>query len=172
MYLQEVVWGLAADLHKSLKGSLEQPISGVESKMTFNWCERLHKQAGHAAAARQVYAKPEGVLSNSRAFRCGKRTDCCERLHKHAGHTEVSSGSSANGEAETLELRLRTAAAGASTGAHVAPQPQAAAEEPTVMVNRAPRPGLRRAAFPGLRAGPRRIGATHHDSANLNPINY
>ncbi|BDA45731.1 probable dual specificity protein kinase Ttk at C-terminar half [Coccomyxa sp. Obi] len=77
------------------------------------------------------------------------------------GHTEVSSGSSANGEAETLELKLRTAAggpaAGPSAGANVARQ-QAAAEEPTVMVNRAPRPGLRRAAFPGLRAGPRRIG--------------
>lgn len=85
-----------------------------------------------------------------------------------AGRTDVSSsstsGSSANGEAETLNLKLRAssakmAAAGPSTASGATVQLHASHEEPTVVVNRTARPGIGRSAFSGgLRAGPRRTG--------------
>ncbi len=80
-----------------------------------------------------------------------------------AGRTDVSSSSSGSGEAETLDLKLRTTAEmAAGSSGHLQQQHAATAgEEPTVMVNRAPRPGLGRPALSGLRAGPRRTGMTH-----------
>ena len=81
-------------------------------------------------------------------------------LPSGAGRTDVSSGSSGSGEAETLDLKLRaTAEMAAGPSGQRQPQPPAG-EEPTVMVNHGARPSLGRAVLGGLRAGPRRTGVT------------
>ncbi len=78
---------------------------------------------------------------------------CCAAT----GRTDASSSSGLSGEAETLDLKQRithTTAAPAAARAGLPPLQ----EEPTVMVNRAPRPLLGRALC-AAKSGPRRIGA-------------
>jgi len=87
-----------------------------------------------------------------------------------AGRTDASGssrGSSADGDAETVDLQGRAALRanpdpGAAPGApaHAGGAAAAAAEDPTVIVSRAPRPAFGRAfAAGGAKGGPRRLGA-------------
>ena len=79
---------------------------------------------------------------------------CCAE----AGRADTSSSGSLSGEAETLDLKQRITAAAAAVPAAARAGLTTHQEEPTVMVNRAPRPLLGRALC-ALKAGPRRIGA-------------
>ncbi len=101
--------------------------------------------------------------------RCGGWVSLCA---VPAGRTDLSGssrGSSADGDAETVDLQGRAALRanpnpGTTPGAPVHPggavAAAAAAEDPTVIVSRAPRPAFGRAfAAAGAKGGPRRLGA-------------
>lgn len=99
---------------------------------------------------------------------------------RRAGRTDASGssrGSSADGDAETVNLRgsraetvnlrglgaetvnLRGPGAGPAPASGAAGHEAAPADDPTVIVSRAPRPAFGRAFASSARSGPRRLGA-------------